>query len=181
MNREKLRTWGTLFLSAMILFLAAPRLFASVWGLFPNMAVKAPWALSQIIKEHPVLLPILLIAFLIVFLGVMKAPLSLCLDAARRYRLRRWYRKAAEQAARTSYIPFGGINLQKDEDPKVIFEWLRKSAKTGDAQGQYYTGHALENGIGCKKSLRKAVKWYKKAADQGDEDAIAALRRLGRL
>ena len=35
-----------------------------------------------------------------------------------------------------------------------------------------------EDGKGVSKNLAEAVKWYRKAADQGDEDARKALERL---
>ena len=35
------------------------------------------------------------------------------------------------------------------------------------------------NGKGVAKDFLEAVKWFRKAAEQGDEDAKSALRRLG--
>ena len=36
------------------------------------------------------------------------------------------------------------------------------------------------NGRGTKKNKTKAIQWYKKAAEQGDETAIEALKELTR-
>jgi TPR repeat protein len=40
-------------------------------------------------------------------------------------------------------------------------------------------GHCYETGSGVKQDLVEAKRWYKKAAELGDEDAKAALKRLG--
>jgi len=36
------------------------------------------------------------------------------------------------------------------------------------------------NGGGFKQERAQAMKWYKKAAEQGDKDAQAALEKLGK-
>jgi TPR repeat protein len=36
-----------------------------------------------------------------------------------------------------------------------------------------------ERGEGVEKDVKKAFRWYRKAADQGDEDALAILRNSG--
>ena len=65
----------------------------------------------------------------------------------------------------------------------MIFDFLSKNsekkkhrkllslAKHGDANAQYDLGEAYYHGKGVDKDLFEAVKWYKLAADQGDEKA----------
>ncbi len=40
-------------------------------------------------------------------------------------------------------------------------------------------GNAYRDGDGVEQDLKKALVWYKKAAEQGNEKAIEALERLG--
>ena len=56
---------------------------------------------------------------------------------------------------------------------------LRKEAEEGDAEAQCKLGWCYENGNGVAKDLAEAVKWYRKAAEQGNADAQTALRKLG--
>lgn len=49
----------------------------------------------------------------------------------------------------------------------------------GDAEAQYNIGLCGEYGIGVEKNLEFAKIWYKKASDQGHENAIKALQRIG--
>ena len=44
---------------------------------------------------------------------------------------------------------------------------------------QYYMGLCCESGRGTAKNITEAVKWYRKAATQGNKDAKQALTRLG--
>lgn len=39
-------------------------------------------------------------------------------------------------------------------------------------------GYCYENGLGTRKDLAEAIKQYEQAAKLGNEDAIAALKRL---
>ena len=41
-------------------------------------------------------------------------------------------------------------------------------------------GIAYEKGLGLKKDLKEALKWYEKSAEQGHLEAKAALKRLGK-
>ena len=44
---------------------------------------------------------------------------------------------------------------------------------------QYNLGFVYANGRGVAKDDVEAMKWYRKAAEQGNENAKSALRRLG--
>jgi len=48
---------------------------------------------------------------------------------------------------------------------------------TGAPLAQYELADALERGEGITKDVKQAIKWYRKAADQGDKDAQAELGR----
>ena len=56
-----------------------------------------------------------------------------------------------------------------------IFE---KSAKGGDAYGQYMLGMMYLGGIGVDTDIKKARAWLQKSAAQGYQDAQAALDAL---
>lgn len=57
-------------------------------------------------------------------------------------------------------------------------EGYRKVAEQGDAMAQVNLGDCYANGIGITKNESEAVKWYRKAADQGLKPAKDALLRL---
>ena len=68
----------------------------------------------------------------------------------------KWYRKAAEQ---------GHADAQGRLKTKIVELFLK--AQNGDADAQYRLGLARENGDGIAKNMSEAVKWYRKAAEQG--------------
>ncbi len=61
---------------------------------------------------------------------------------------------------------------------KKAFELLKKLAEQGDSQAQYNLGAMYENGEGTEENIEQAKYWYKKSADQGNEDAKEALKEL---
>ena len=54
------------------------------------------------------------------------------------------------------------------------------AAEQGYAPAQYNLGVMYANGEGVAKNDEQAVKWYRKAAEQGDEDAKKLLEKLER-
>ena len=48
------------------------------------------------------------------------------------------------------------------------FEGFRAKAEKGDALAQFETGCCYDAGVGVPKDLVEAVRWYHKAAEQGD-------------
>ncbi len=52
-----------------------------------------------------------------------------------------------------------------------FFTWYRKASEQGHAEAQYNLGYWYWHGIGVAKDARKAVEWYREAADQGDKPA----------
>ena len=73
-----------------------------------------------------------------------------------------WFQKAAEQEWTIA---------QSVED-------TQKLAELGIAIDQYELGLCCMDGLGVERDLAKAKEWFKKAADQGCEDAKKALKKL---
>ena len=90
-----------------------------------------------------------------------------------------WYRKSAEHGNPAGQYMLGymyhkGLGGWKNYDKGI--EWLLKSAEQGLAHAQYNLGLLYEYE---ESDLRKAKKWYRKAAKQGDIRAIDRLKELG--
>jgi TPR repeat protein len=56
------------------------------------------------------------------------------------------------------------------------FAWAQKAAELGHAKAEFATGYFMERGVGCRRDALEAWKYYVRAADHGDERAIARLR-----
>ena len=63
-------------------------------------------------------------------------------------------------------------------DDAQAFVWYEKAARGGYAVAQRMLGKYYEKGIGTGKNPELARQWYKKAAAQGDEESVLALKRL---
>ena len=57
------------------------------------------------------------------------------------------------------------------EDQREAFDWFKKSAEGGDAEGQANLGHMYCAGQGVSKSEFEGAKWLLKAAEQGQKYA----------
>ncbi len=96
-----------------------------------------------------------------------------------------WFRKAAD-AGSGAGMAYLGLNYEKGEgglpkDEVQAVSWYRKAAYAGDAGGMTDLGAMYESGRGgLPKDVEQAVAWYRKAAQLGNDDAQAALSRLGR-
>lgn len=86
-----------------------------------------------------------------------------------------WWQKAADQNqvdAETRlgqlYLlpepPFGNTYL--DNTKALVF--LHRAAAQGSAAAMNYLGVAYDNGMGVKRDMKEAVKWYQAAAERGD-------------
>ena len=60
-----------------------------------------------------------------------------------------------------------------DKDAPLLkdFKSLKALAEKGDAEAQYYLGLRYYGGKGVEEDFKEAMKWFKLAADQGDEQA----------
>ena len=56
---------------------------------------------------------------------------------------------------------------------------VSQAAEQGNSYAQNNLGYCYEKGYGVTKSITEAVKWYRKAAEQGNENAKTNLRKLG--
>ena len=68
------------------------------------------------------------------------------------------------------YMAFSGIAL-KDADPEyqdVYYTNLRDLAEAGNTPAYIMLGDAILEGIGCEQNTEEAIRWYEKAADEGD-------------
>jgi uncharacterized protein len=85
-----------------------------------------------------------------------------------------WFRRAAEHGSGPAQNNLGillgnGNGVRKNVEEALL--WLRKAFRTGDAcAGQNIAITYRENG-----DLKKAVKWFRKAAEAGDDDALIQL------
>jgi len=57
-------------------------------------------------------------------------------------------------------------------------EHFRAAAELGNVNAQYYTGLMYANGEGTKPNYREAAKWYQRAAEHNQPDALVQLARL---
>ena len=64
----------------------------------------------------------------------------------------------------------GGMNMSK-EPIDFSLEELLVLAEGEQRNVQYAVGFYYENGVKTQVDLEKAAQWYKKAADQGHEEA----------
>ena len=92
-----------------------------------------------------------------------------------------WLTKSAEQGhpiaqCDLAYHYFKGEVVSQDIDKAVIL--LTKSAEQDYPPAQYTLGDCFEKGIGVPKSSLTAIMWYRKAAAQGEENAIQRLKEL---
>lgn len=94
----------------------------------------------------------------------------------------KWYHAAAEQNDPEGISHLGVCYLYGQGVPQNYDEALKcfiTAADKGIALAQYNLGICYENGLGVNQDNNEAVKWYQMAAQQGDEDSINALKRLG--
>ena len=59
-----------------------------------------------------------------------------------------------------------------EESAKELFEFAKAKAEKGDASAQVTLGLMYEYGRGVAKNDVEAVKWYRKAAEQGVSERI---------
>ena len=62
--------------------------------------------------------------------------------------------------------------LDRSEFNEEAFDYYRKSAEQGDADGEYGLAGMYASGEGVKKDPQEALKWFMKAADQGHAQAL---------
>ena len=94
-----------------------------------------------------------------------------------------WYQKAAYAGSALGQyylgiLYFEGWNGEKP-DKKRGLAWLYKAANSCEPWAMFYIGNCYRRGDGVEENLNEAIRWYKKAAEYGDEDASNVLKELG--
>ena len=98
----------------------------------------------------------------------------------------KWFGKGLFSGDETATMSLGYIGRMwrfmypKSPLPQIIYETIEKAAEAGNAVSQFSLAN-INYPIGdpsfdeSKGNLREALKWYQRAADQGDVDAMAVL------
>ena len=89
-----------------------------------------------------------------------------------------WYLKAAEQGHLESLYCLGSMLKEVCELEDAI-GCFQEAAELGHAAAQYELGVAYSLGLGIEQNNEESMKWYRKAAEQGHEEAIGFLEELG--
>jgi TPR repeat protein len=88
-----------------------------------------------------------------------------------------YYTIAARQGVPEACFALSAWYLAGEKDvlaasEEKAFHWASVAAeKHSHAKSQFALGYFSEVGIGCTENQNKAMAWYKKAAEQGDEQA----------
>ena len=93
-----------------------------------------------------------------------------------------WWGKAAAQGyADAEYCLglsyFTGEGVAKN--PAEAAKWWKKAAEQDHGDAQYFLGISYSQGFGVPKVQEQAVYWLRKAVTHGNENALAALKKLG--
>ena len=72
-----------------------------------------------------------------------------------------------------------GCDAYVNGDYKTALKYCIPAAKRGHVKSMDIVGECYRNGYEVEQSYSEAVKWFRKAAEQGDPDAKEALKRLG--
>lgn len=93
------------------------------------------------------------------------------------------FQEAIDLGCVKAYYNMGNMYSYKGYVKKPNWEvavgYYRQGAEKNEPLAQYNYGWCLKKGKGVKKDKKAAIYWLKKAAKQGDEDAISDLREMG--
>lgn len=94
-----------------------------------------------------------------------------------------WYTRAAEQGhaeaelALSGWYLTGAENILEQND-REAFLWAKKSAEQEFPNAQYAVAYFYEVGLGTEESMDIAIKWYARAAENGNERASDRLKQI---
>jgi hypothetical protein len=95
---------------------------------------------------------------------------------------RQWFERAARQGLAQAQFQLGNMyayglaDLPDDADTyRLAAQWYFEAARQGLAEAQYSLGILFLTGSGVQQSQEEAIKWIRRAADQGHADAKAYL------
>lgn len=75
-------------------------------------------------------------------------------------------------------LPWVMFSYDFTNNPDLAFKIVWASAKKDSAEAWLALGECFDEGIGVEKDIKEAVKWYQKAAEQGNEYAAEQLSIL---
>ncbi|TFK63725.1 HCP-like protein [Pluteus cervinus] len=84
--------------------------------------------------------------------------------------LSKWFLCGSGETAGTA----GGF----DKDEGLAWTFAEKAAKKGLPSAEFAMGYYAEVGVGGPKDLGSAIKWYTRARDHGNQDAVERLKEL---
>jgi TPR repeat protein len=87
------------------------------------------------------------------------------------------WRQHKEQCKKAAEV-IASLNRQSIDDLDAQFASYKRDAEAGDADSQYDLGICYSNGSGVAADKAQAVKWFKRAADAGDADALKILQSM---
>ena len=68
--------------------------------------------------------------------------------------------------------------LASSEKNLIGFQVKKILAENGNTNAQNILGNMYFDGDGVERNYKESFKWYKMAADQGDDEAIQALKQF---
>lgn len=94
-------------------------------------------------------------------------------------RAEKYFRMAAGQGDSDSQTNLGGLLIEKGEYQEAI-KWFKLAADQKDSLALYNLGTLYEDGLGVQVDLQKALNYYRRAAELGDEESQVEAARLER-
>lgn len=96
-----------------------------------------------------------------------------------------WFEKAAQngdiEAMANLYCIYSGQFGEKYYDNAKFLTWLSLACQSGDAPSQYLLGTIyFNNANGDDEIMQKGIELIRKAASQGNENAVAFMRKLAK-
>ena len=92
-----------------------------------------------------------------------------------------WLQKAVEQDHIEAKALYAACLINIDKFPEKAYNLMHEAATANFSEAQYAMGYFYDVGLLVRKNRDQAIVWYKKAAENGEEDAKAKLRELGAL
>lgn len=89
-----------------------------------------------------------------------------------------WYLKAAEKGSLSAACKLGYYYVDERQMYDKGFSILEKASADGSVEATRLLGLCYKKGIGVKKNRSKAKALLKEAAEKGDEDAVAELKKF---
>ena len=92
----------------------------------------------------------------------------------------KWFSKAANLGKTNAHIKLGMIYYRGEgveKDIQEAYQHFRRAADDGDSKAQYLVGW-MKAGNGLPPDRREAVRWLRKAAKQGHDDAGRLLTQI---